>query len=57
MDLFLEDFAIRDLVQEVQSTLEPLVARNRNRLEVRLAPDVGTIHSIAPSYARACSIS
>ena len=45
MDLFLEDFAIVDLVQEVQSTLEPLVARNRNRLEVRIAPEVGTIHS------------
>jgi signal transduction histidine kinase len=45
MDLFLEDFAIVDLVQEVQSTLEPLVARNRNRLEVRIAPKLGTIHS------------
>ena len=45
MDLFLEDFAIVDLVQEVQSTLEPLVARNRNQLEVRIAPEVGTIHS------------
>jgi CheY-like chemotaxis protein/two-component sensor histidine kinase len=45
MDLVLEDFAIADLVQEVQSTLEPLVARNRNQLEVRVAPDVGTIHS------------
>ena len=45
MDLFLEDFAIVDLVHEVQSTLEPLVARNRNQLEVRIAPEVGTIHS------------
>ena len=57
MDLFLEDIAIPDLVQEVQSTLQPLVARNRNRLEVRLAPDVGTITPIAPSCARPCSIS
>jgi PAS domain S-box-containing protein len=45
MDLFLEDFAIADLVEEVQSTLEPLVAKNSNRLEVRIAPEVATIHS------------
>ena len=45
MDLFLEDLAVADLVREVQSTLEPLVAKNANRLEVRIAPEVRTIHS------------
>jgi signal transduction histidine kinase/HAMP domain-containing protein len=45
MDLFLEDIAVPELVQEVQSTLEPLVAKNGNRLEVRIGPKVAMMHS------------
>ena len=37
MDLFLEDFDVRSLVRDVQSTIHPLVAKNQNRLEVHLA--------------------
>ena len=36
MDLFLEDFDVRALVRDVQSTIHPLVAKNQNRLEVQL---------------------
>ena len=45
MDLFLEDFTVAELIQEVRSTIEPLVARNGNTLEVRIEPEVGTMHS------------
>ena len=45
MDLFLEDFDVRALVRDVQSTIHPLVAKNQNRLEVHLADDVGVMHA------------
>jgi PAS domain S-box-containing protein len=38
MDLFLEDFELRDVVDDVTATIAPLLARDGNRLEVKL-PD------------------
>ncbi len=43
MDLFIETFEIEDLVDEVASTAEPLVAKNGNRFELRLAPGLGQL--------------
>ena len=45
MELYLEDFDVRGLVRDVQSTIHPLVAKNQNRLDVRLADDVGGMHA------------
>lgn len=40
MDLYVETFEIADLLQDVVSTIQPLVDKNGNRLEVSLGPDV-----------------
>ena len=45
MELFLEDFDVRALVQDVESTIRPLVEKNDNVLEVACPPEVGTIHA------------
>jgi hypothetical protein len=45
MELFLEDFDVRALVQDVESTIRPQVEKNGNVLEVSCPPDVGTIHA------------
>ncbi len=41
MDLFLEHFDIRALVDEVQSTIQPLVDKNGNKLLVKFENDPG----------------
>jgi signal transduction histidine kinase/DNA-binding response OmpR family regulator len=45
MELYLEDFDVRALVRDVESTIRPLVAKNQNRLELHLADDVGRMHA------------
>lgn len=45
MDLFYERFAVRHLVDEVASTITPLVERNHNRLIVDIAPEVDIINA------------
>jgi len=45
MELFVEDFDIRGLVQDVESTIRPLVEKNHNLLEVRCPGDIGLIHA------------
>ncbi len=45
MDLYLETFAVCPLVQEVATTLRPLVQKNENTLEVTCPEDVGSMHS------------
>jgi CheY-like chemotaxis protein/two-component sensor histidine kinase len=45
MDLYLESFDIRDMVNEVASTIAPLVEKNSNSLSVRCAEGVGTMHA------------
>src|SRR5258708_9056971 len=44
MDLFIEPFEIEDLVDEVASTAEPLVAKNGNKFELRLVPGLGQLN-------------
>jgi PAS domain S-box-containing protein len=41
MELYLESFDVRKVVDDLASTVQPLVERNANRLEVRLAGDPG----------------
>jgi signal transduction histidine kinase/DNA-binding response OmpR family regulator len=45
MELFLEDFEVRALVQDVETTIRPLVEKNQNVLEVTCPPDIGTLHA------------
>jgi CheY-like chemotaxis protein len=45
MELFLEDFDVRALVQDVEATIRPLVEKNQNLLEVACPADIGTIHA------------
>jgi PAS domain S-box-containing protein len=45
MQLYLETFDVAPLVEQVATTVQPLVQKNGNRLEVRCAPDLGTMHS------------
>jgi signal transduction histidine kinase/CheY-like chemotaxis protein len=45
MELFLEVFDVRALVQDVESTIRPLVEKNQNVLEVNCPLDIGTIHA------------
>ncbi len=45
MELFLEDFDVRALVQDVEATIRPLVEKNQNLLEVTCPPDIGTLHA------------
>jgi two-component system, sensor histidine kinase len=43
--LHLETFAVQDLVGEVVATIQPLLLKNDNRLEVRRAGDLGTMRA------------
>ncbi len=45
MDLFLEAVDVAGLVKGTVTTITPLVEKNGNRLEVRVAGDVGTIRA------------
>jgi signal transduction histidine kinase/DNA-binding response OmpR family regulator len=45
MELFLEDFEIKSLVQDVESTIRTLVEKNHNLLEVSCPADVGLLHA------------
>jgi len=43
MDLFLEVFEVEALVDDVVSTIKPLVNQNGNELELELGPDLGSM--------------
>jgi signal transduction histidine kinase/DNA-binding response OmpR family regulator/HAMP domain-containing protein len=45
MEVFTETFDVAAMVRDVEATIEPLMAKNANRFEVRLAGDPGEIHS------------
>ena len=45
MTLYLEEFDVAKMVQEVASTVQPLVAKNGNRLEVTCPADIGTMRA------------
>ncbi len=45
MDLYFESFDVRQMIDEVASTILPLAKKNGNRLEVKCPDDVGTMLS------------
>jgi signal transduction histidine kinase/CheY-like chemotaxis protein len=45
MELFLETFEVRHLVEEVRSTIHPLIEKNGNVLEIDCPTDVGAMHA------------
>jgi PAS domain S-box-containing protein len=45
LELFLESFDVRAAIEDVATTVAPLVEKNANRLEVRCAADLGTMHA------------
>jgi signal transduction histidine kinase/DNA-binding response OmpR family regulator/PAS domain-containing protein len=45
MDVLVEEFAVADLIEQVHSVIEPLIAKNANALEVIGAPDLGMMRS------------
>ena len=45
MDLFIEEFDVAKLVGEVEATVQPLVAKKANRLEVECPADIGTMRA------------
>jgi signal transduction histidine kinase/CheY-like chemotaxis protein len=45
MELFLETFEVRHLVDEVRSTIHPMIEKNGNVLELDCPPDVGGMHA------------
>ncbi|MFN8634797.1 MAG: GAF domain-containing protein [Chloroflexota bacterium] len=45
MDLYLEDFSVSQLVQDVAAIVLPLMEKNGNQLAVVCPPDIGTMHA------------
>ena len=45
MDLYLESFDVAGMINDVASTLKPLVDKNANTLQVHLAADLGAMHA------------
>ncbi len=45
MDLYLEDFNLKSMISEVGTTIGSLVAKNRNKMEVNIADDIGEMHA------------
>ena len=45
LELFLEPFEVRQVVEEVATTVRPLVEKNANRLELVCGPGLGTMHA------------
>lgn len=45
MELYVETFDVSTMLREVVSTIEPLVQKNQNRLEVSCPQDIGTIRA------------
>ncbi len=45
LELFLETFEVHDLVDEVRSTIHPLIERNGNVLELDCPPEVGAMYA------------
>lgn len=45
MDLYLETFEVMPLIQEVVTTIQPLVDKRSNKLEIHCAADLGVMYS------------
>ncbi|HTS30328.1 MAG TPA: response regulator [Bryobacteraceae bacterium] len=45
MDLYLEDFSVRDMVRDVATTMQPLIDKNSNQMVIDIGPDVATMRA------------
>lgn len=45
MTLYLEDFAVSGMVKDVVATIQPLIEKNGNSLDLDIASDCGVIHT------------
>ena len=45
MDLYLETFNVPDMVRDVASTIQPLVDKNENRLQIEVAPEIDAMRA------------
>ncbi|MBM4287690.1 MAG: response regulator [Deltaproteobacteria bacterium] len=45
MDLFLESFDVAGMINDVASTLQPLIEKNANTLQVHSAPELGSMYA------------
>ena len=45
MTLFLEDFRLSEMINEVVGTIQPLLEKNANRLDVRMSDDLGDMRA------------
>src|SRR5207248_2402746 len=45
MDLYLETFDVARLLEEISTTVQPLVQKNSNSYEVRCPPDIGLMRA------------
>ncbi len=45
MDLYLETFNINDMINDVATTIQPLIDKNRNHFEIHCIDDLGTMHA------------
>jgi PAS domain S-box-containing protein len=45
MELYVEGFDLRELLDEVVTTIQPLAARNHNELKIELPPGLGGLHT------------
>ena len=45
MDLFLETFEIPTMIRDVLTTVEPLINKKANKLELNCPPDLGAMHA------------
>ncbi len=45
MELFLESFDVARMIDEVASTIRPLVKKNANTLKIECAPNLGAMHA------------
>ena len=54
-ELYIEDVDLASLFEEVQVIVAPLIQKNSNTLELRLADDLGSIRTDRTKLSRACS--
>ena len=45
MEIYLETFTVAEMIQNVQATIQPLVEKNSNTLEIDCPESIGSIHS------------
>ncbi len=45
MELYLETFEVQAMIEEVVHTIQPLIEKNRNQLQLEIGEDVGLMHA------------